>query len=291
MATKTKKVTKRETITRAYYEYWRLQNNPEYVKFYNEAKSLKSLPQIPDHKTGWVNSNMRRFGIWDKFDRRGAPYTKDGRKIVDPLPLVDPNKRINWSGIESGEVDEEIISIMNLNLFKPAAIRDVILREGQPIVYVSMNLRYDKTEILHSISEWIDRLKKDRGIRESLRMSRDQLNKIPLYAQVWELRRDRKTFPEIARQLKIPTGTVRMRYYHAYDVIYNHRYQSDLRKRIDKETLRKYCEICPDRTCKILCPDVLPYVDQDQVKRGEVFAKDSDFDQFSVKGWKRITTL
>jgi hypothetical protein len=284
---KTRRETRRDAIARAYFEYWKLQNNPEYVKFYNETKALKSHPPIPDDKWGRIRFNMLRFGIWDKFDRRGAPYMKGGRKIIDPLPLVDPNKRINWSNIESGEVDEEITSIMGLNLFKPAAIRDVVLRDGQPIVFVSMNLRYDKSEILHSISEWIESLKKDRGIREALRKARDPLNKVPLYAQIWDLRRERKPFPEIARQMKIPTGTVRMRYYHAFELIYGHRYQPDLRTRIDKETLKKYCDICPDhRTCEILCPDILAYIAQDEVKRREVFVKGLDFDRFSLKRWE-----
>lgn len=83
---------------------------------------------------------------------------------------------------------------------------------------------------------------------------------------VWQLKRLRYTFKEIAKQLKISEATVKKRYYRAYELIYRKKYNPAVYKKpeIKKEYLKNYCEICKIRdSCTELCPDVIAYVEQD----------------------------
>lgn len=88
--------------------------------------------------------------------------------------------------------------------------------------------------------------------------------------EVWEHRRLRKSFPEIAKEMKIEEDTARKAFYTAYKMMYGKKYDPAKYEKpeIKKEYLKRTCEPCdkhPDNggTCDTLCPDVLEFVDQD----------------------------
>lgn len=96
------------------------------------------------------------------------------------------------------------------------------------------------------------------------------------HLKVWKLRRRRKSFLEIARELRISHDNAKKSFYRAFELIERQRYDrqdfSRVYWEVRKENLRRTCATCPDRdNCQIVCPDVLPFVDQDRrALRGEI---------------------
>lgn len=84
--------------------------------------------------------------------------------------------------------------------------------------------------------------------------------------QVWEERRSRKSFNQIAKELSIKEPTAKKRFYKAYELLYGKKYNPDYYEKpeIKKAYLKKECSTCKEReTCKELCPDVIAFVEQD----------------------------
>lgn len=99
--------------------------------------------------------------------------------------------------------------------------------------------------------------------------------------QIYRLRRKRKRFLEIARTLEIQVPAAKKAFARAYELIEGRRHDPDFFKReaqaVRLPELRKTCDTCPLRdTCKELCPDVLPYVVQDEVTQRELSIDSSD---------------
>ena len=103
---------------------------------------------------------------------------------------------------------------------------------------------------------------------------RDHTAKFHLYARIWDLRKGqyRKPFYEIARTIGISTSTIKTRFYRAFELIFGCSYDRErfkkLKKKVYKESLRRYCENCGERKiCVDLCPDIAPFIMQDWRKR------------------------
>jgi hypothetical protein len=101
--------------------------------------------------------------------------------------------------------------------------------------------------------------------------------------EVWHLRKQRKLFAEIAKELTLTEDTAKKSFYRAYELTQGKPYDPEmLRKEIwivRKSELQKICENCPDRdTCTILCPEALAYVDQDIVNSSREKLLDEDTD-------------
>lgn len=89
--------------------------------------------------------------------------------------------------------------------------------------------------------------------------------------EVWEFRRARKTFPQIAKILNIKEPTAKKRFYKAYELLFGRKYNpSDYEKpEIKKKYLRRTCKTCKERqTCTDLCPDVIEFVGQEMQASG-----------------------
>jgi hypothetical protein len=87
--------------------------------------------------------------------------------------------------------------------------------------------------------------------------------------RVWGLRRQRKTYAEIAEETGLNLPAAKKAFARAFELIEGRKYDPELFKRDYREIasaeLTKTCETCPLRdTCPELCPDVLPFVIQDQ---------------------------
>jgi len=102
--------------------------------------------------------------------------------------------------------------------------------------------------------------------------SRERRKEAWRHLKVWRLRRQRKSFPDIARKMGITLDLAKKSFYRAYELIEKRSYSPEEFRRdyweIRKEELKRTCKTCPDRDgCTTLCPDVLPFVDQDMRKR------------------------
>ncbi|HOE79188.1 MAG TPA: hypothetical protein PLX58_04430 [Smithellaceae bacterium] len=98
---------------------------------------------------------------------------------------------------------------------------------------------------------------------------------------VWRLRRQRKPYSEISRMLNINISAGKMAFQRAYELIEGKPYDAETFKRenlpVRISELQKSCIDCPDRhTCTELCPDVMAYVQQDEVSQRELTTDTTD---------------
>lgn len=98
---------------------------------------------------------------------------------------------------------------------------------------------------------------------------------------VWRLRRQRKPYSEISRMLNINISAGKMAFRRAYELIEGKPYDPEAFKRenlpVRIAELKKSCIDCPGRhTCTELCPDVMAYVQQDQVSQRELTTDTTD---------------
>jgi len=99
------------------------------------------------------------------------------------------------------------------------------------------------------------------------------------HLEIWRLRRQRKTFAEIADALSIQLSAAKKGFARAYEQIEGRGYDperfGEQYKQVHAKELAKTCETCPLReTCTELCPDVLNYIDQDHTPRAERLIND-----------------
>ena len=78
-------------------------------------------------------------------------------------------------------------------------------------------------------------------------------------------------FSAIARKLRLTEDAAKKAFYRACELTQGKKYDPEMLKKeiwiVRKEELKKTCGNCPDRReCKIKCPEILAYVDQDTLK-------------------------
>jgi hypothetical protein len=262
MGTKTRKQLFTERTVRGYIHCWKLQNNPAYIDWY------------------------KRWEPWHRgVDPINPPEIQDYDKRIDfglAWVVFNPFKTIDWTEfIESNKIDYEIIHAFRYEpvLWSRAINQSLKKADDElfdtPILRLALDLNYDKKEILDTISTLIDFFRKIKNIKP---FKRDFLNKFPLYAQVWDLRKGPtgKKLREISKMLKTNVSTVKSRFYRAFQIIYNRRYDAEIFKKEIKnkvyiEQLERTCKDCPKREkgCNELCPDVIGYYLQDDEKQRE----------------------
>lgn len=291
MGTNTKKKVFLAMAKKAYFEYWRFQNNPDYVSFFEQwaeyeskrfdppKKPIESMEEYVERvkglfkevhrdekKLSWGSQKRERFGLGDK--------------------LVDPFKKINWEDLKNPKnIDRQIWdtivderkkrgSYPIKSIFLPNQFDDLSFVRDTDLIPV-IDISFDKKEILAAISSLIDQYKWRWGEATNFnylkRPGRDT-NKLDLYAQVWDLSKGfhpKRTFREIARELKRPTRTIESQFKRAYELLFNKPYESIELKAIQRSLIRKTtCKDCPKRSeCKIPCSDVLIQLEGIEVKQ------------------------
>jgi len=92
--------------------------------------------------------------------------------------------------------------------------------------------------------------------------------------KIWKLKKNHKSFTEIAKELNITPDTAKHAFYKAYERSQNKKHDPDIIRekfsKVRKETFDGICASCPNKgnypDCIETCPDALQYIDQDQVK-------------------------
>lgn len=147
-----------------------------------------------------------------------------------------------------------------------------------------IDLRKKPAQILKEVEGYLDRAHiANRGvwIPDNSRARKEAWT----HLKVWRLRKEKKSFSEIARALHMTTAAAKKSFYRACELTQGRRYAPEMLKReiwhsgkYEKEDIKVTCDICPQRaTCKTLCPGVLRYISQDYVGQSwTILKEDSD---------------
>jgi hypothetical protein len=263
----------------------------------NDDLLFKEKETEDEYKHRIINA-MKEKGSYEKFilyrdklDKFGLVWT-----------VADPSKKIDWTNPRTmlKSVTDDILDTMEEwrteRLDRPikvySSLRSMLTplvkcfneipysqlieaaveshSENYPIITIEVDLRFEKKEIMELISEAIDVERETHKI-EPYR-SGSHVEKLPLYAQVWDLRKGPtgKTLLEIAKMLKANVSTIKSRFYKAFELIYDRKYDreifnKEIRSKVHIEALERTCKDCPKREkdCRELCPDVIAYYMQD----------------------------
>ncbi len=148
-----------------------------------------------------------------------------------------------------------------------------------------IDLRRSKKDIMKDISCYLDRVaelrKKPVGWADNYKKWQPDVSREQKEAwrdlQIWRMRRGprKKPFLQISRELGIKVDAAKKAFAQAYLLIEEHPLDgSHIKKRlkeVDLEELRRTCATCPEKperggTCKEPCPDVLAFIEQDQIR-------------------------
>jgi hypothetical protein len=111
--------------------------------------------------------------------------------------------------------------------------------------------------------------------------------------KIWRMRKERISFSEIAKGLKITEDAAKKSFYKAYERTQGRSYDPDKYRKdgqkINKWDLTKTCQTCPDRrSCSELCPEIMRFVDQDDGSIKEKNMEDGNLADFTqYKTWKQ----
>jgi len=146
---------------------------------------------------------------------------------------------------------------------------EMSLRPGmfpQNVEYMGINLQASRTELKSAFETFLKshiREKTGKGDEKQF------FGTYKMALLVWDLRAQRKTFPDIQSATGIDKDAAKKKFYRAYELIYGKKYNPCKYEKplIKKKYIKRICSTCDQQsTCKVLCPDVIGYVDQDSMK-------------------------
>jgi len=199
-------------------------------------------------------------------------YQKHSFPPVHPVFIKILAKR----GDEIGWNYDQWRDLLTFRLFSPVHLDETIKpnEQGNPVsfyrqdergyIYLLINPNFPRKLIHHALDNILDIIRetesatqiKQKRFREELIEALD----------VWVERRNRKPYPQIAREFNITQSAAKKRFYSSYEFLYKKPYNSAEYEKpeIKKEYLKRVCSTCADKqTCKVLCPDVIQFVEQD----------------------------
>ena len=149
-----------------------------------------------------------------------------------------------------------------------------------------------KTQIMKEVSEYLDRAYMTRTAESNWTPDESrQREEAWRHLAVWKLRRQRKSFPEIAKDRKITKDAAKKSFYRAFELICGNKFDPVLFRRdyweIRQADIGKQCKTCPNQPdnggdCNELCPDMLVYVNQDDRYQREKLGEDYQIDNLKI---------
>jgi hypothetical protein len=270
-----------------------LKQNFEYRKFFEEFEA-------------WVKQEEPRFGTVPDFKKFGirdfVPFPGYA-KYSETKDICDPKKDIR-------DLPQDIVADIIPRLFYQNAV-SCIQMKGQPVTTVfegyrlellqnvvaegsapfervyKVDLRKRKSQIMEELERYIDgAISKQEQSKDNYYAWKQDKSRYRKEAwnhlKVWKLRKDKKSFSEIAKTLSISLDVAKKSFYRAFELTQNKQYDPEALRRdvwlVQKSELRKTCETCELRhSCDTLCPDMLLFVNQDQISRREKLFNDPDY--------------
>lgn len=176
-------------------------------------------------------------------------------QIADLNKLRDENKRPNSNDFNNFLIQESHKMVCQVSQLDNS-------KKG--FVYFRINPKISREVIHYLIDMHLNNSAKLEPQKHKGRFRGEQIQAL----QVWEERRLRKPFNQIAKELGIKEPAAKKAFYKAYELIYGKKYDpADYEKpEIKKEYLKKFCNTCMEKStcnCKVPCPDVVKFVDQD----------------------------
>jgi len=310
-----------------YQEFFReLNKDPSYIcqeiRKPNESKDehYERVCQMEDAEKPFFGGYNKKFGVNDKFfvDMQNFEIS-----LKELLTLLDPKKEIS-------EISSRKLLGMLPMLFIIPGIREIhtaqkiarygenvqdgwtLLRPYERLLFI--DLRKRKSQLIKDFKDFVEHelsLKKATNeLRETWKKVDDtfsyllwependrQREEAWSQLQVWRLRKQRKSFWWISKELGISEDLAKKRFYSAYEKILGEKYDPEYYRTtiltIKKADLLKTCDDCQDKKCLALlttkeewdpCPEILVYINQDQVSLKEkILKEDSEDIKDSIK--------
>jgi len=247
-----------------------LKENFGYRTFYK-----KFIRSIHDTNFSFPANHFETFGLPGVRFTFAGPSHDDTLKLLNPLDSTNIDKKREECLLQKIFYSNAVMQLeVNSELpYEGLAGRTLhTLKKVKPYErFFSVDLRKKKKQILREFEEFLNNTYrcKDYFEVETWKPDNSRLRKEAwTHLKVWELRRKRLTFLKIAEQLKLTEDNAKKSFYRACELTQGRKYYPEMLKKeiwcVEIEELQKTCENCPDSdTCTILCPDVLPFVNQD----------------------------
>lgn len=213
-------------------------------------------------KAGYIGNEADKIAkaISNKYSIT-MPYPLDYLKAVKDAkqPLRTADGRIDLP--EGGH----IVKIINADMRRNDATGryEIEIDEGKGVqegyFYFRIKCNVPRALIHFSLDHYLIRMNMNKPRK---RFREEQIEAL----KIWEERRLRKPFRQIASELNIREPAAKKQFYKAHEIIFGKKYNpADYEKpEIKKEYLKRECNTCKERpTCKDQCPDVIEFVEQD----------------------------
>lgn len=215
-------------------------------KYFNLLDPSRTYPEIPDKLKPVFEEKVPIKSL------HREELLKEIRKTLKYWSYIEKDNPL-WKL----EVNEFILQAVEMSIRPGMFPRNV--------EYMGINLDASRTELRAAFEKFLKN-----HIREK-RSKGDEKQYFGAHKtalMVWDLRAQRKTFPDIQKTTGIDKNTVKKKFYRAYELIYRKKYNpADYEHPpIREKYIKRHCRTCEQRpTCKELCPDVIGYVDQDNM--------------------------
>ena len=237
---------------------------------------------------------LLKFGIDIGTYQADANLFRMGFTILDPRYKEPPSKKVADILVP---IEPAVLQVLTDNDLPNQECRSSCLlsEEGLPLKpsqrLLLVDLSRKKGEILDDFKAFLDKVYDLRAHADQLLndswedhyaqwspdTSRDRAE-VWDQLKVWRMRKERIPFSEIAKGLEITEDAAKKAFYKAYKrtqgKFYDpHKYRKDGQK-INTWDLTKNCQTCQDRrNCSELCPEIMWYVDQDEIGSKEMISR------------------
>jgi len=261
---------------------------------------LALLKESRAYRAFWAEHGPRALEAW-----RGLPENEAGDELADfngilwhEYGLRPPDTEAAWLALDP---KEEAPEPLPLRFHEPPPVvevcTDALPAEGQTRIPIEripealapsdrilkIDLSRKRGELIEEFKRFLDRASYFRTAEDCPAPWKNNYDEWApdnsrLRAEawkalaVWRLRRKRKTYPEIAAALDLTVSAAKMAFRRAHELVEGAPYDPEARPdEIRLGELRKTCDSCPIRaTCTEPCPDVLHFLEQDQVNQREL---------------------
>jgi hypothetical protein len=278
-----------------------IKKNFAYRKFFKKFREYEL--QLEQHGV-WPGLEFNDFGLVGLRYFVGHPQYPEIRDLCDPLEDINtfPKKLVEsvlprlfyQNAVSSLEVQGQPIKVA-LEGYRSEPIENIARKGLAPYERVfKIDLRKKKNQILKEFERYLDEAYFQKGKSKTFDAKNKQYyswlaekqryrKEIWNHLKVWELRKQKKSFSNIAVALRISEDRAKKAFYRAFELTQKKKYNPQALRReiwvIRKEEIKKTCDTCPERqNCVTLCPEVLAFVNQDTLEnsRERLLINDSD---------------